>query len=401
VARSTAVVLKAASLLGFVPSLMIALTVFWPNQDLISSRGYYVGQDFVNFWMAGHLAIEGHVADIYRVDPDHLDPYNAAVQSLFPGAHGFLNFSYPPHILPLLAVIGALPYMAALAAWQVAGLAGFLMLAFAGAKRADAGQLLTTALLSPVVMLVVTVGQASFFMAMLFVGGLTALPRRPVLAGALFGILTLKPQLGLLLPVALLLRGEHRAFAAAIIAAGLLVVLSLVLFGLGPWYAYVAHTLPFQQRLMTEMIGIYPTMMITPYAGFWWLGIPTGTALVLHALIATAVAACALATWHAPVDPDLKNVVLALASLIVVPYCLNYDLAIPAAALLSWARRGAGAGAPLTLAALGLLWFVPYVGMAVVLWGIPLLPVAVLALLAALVYEAWDQARQPAVVAVS
>jgi hypothetical protein len=112
---------------------------------------------------------------------------------------------------------------------------------------------------------------------------------------------------------------------------------------------------------MTEMIGIYPTMMITPYAEFWWLGVPAAPALVLHGLIAIVVG-CALATWHAPIDRDLRNAVLALASLVVVPYCLNYDLAIPAAALLSWATRGAGALAPLTLAALGLFWFVPYVG---------------------------------------
>jgi hypothetical protein len=39
--------------------------------------------------------------------------------------------------------------------------------------------------------------------------------------------------------------------------------------------------------------------------------------------------------------------------------------------------------------------------MALVLWGIPLLPVAVLALLAALVYEAWNKTRRPAVVALS
>ena len=43
----------------------------------------------------------------------------------------------------------------------------------------------------------------------------------------------------------------------------------------------------------------------------------------------------------------------------------------------------------------------PYVGMALVLWGIPLLPVAVLALLAALVYEACNKTRRPAVVALS
>jgi hypothetical protein len=37
--------------------------------------------------------------------------------------------------------------------------------------------------------------------------------------------------------------------------------------------------------------------------------------------------------------------------------------------------------------------------MALVVWRIPLLPVAVLALLAALVYEAWNQSRRPVAVA--
>jgi len=91
---------------------------------------------------------------------------------------------------------------------------------------------------------------------------------------------------------------------------------------------------------MTEMIGIYPIATITPYAEFWWLGVPATPALVLPGLIATVVAGCALAIWQAPIDRDLRNAVLALPSLVAVPYCLNYDLAIPAAALLSWATRG-------------------------------------------------------------
>lgn len=400
VARSTTVVLAAATLLGFGPSLMVALAVFWPGQDLISSRGYYLGQDFVNFWTAGHLAFEGRVADLYRVDPDHLDAYNAAVRSLFPNAYGFLNFSYPPHILPLLALIGALPYWAALPIWQVTGLGAFLIASFAGASR-DVGKLLAPVLLSPVVILVITVGQASFFLAALFVGGLAVLPRRPRLAGVLFALLTVKPQLGLLLPAALLMMGARQALATASVAAALLVALSIILFGVGPWYEYATHTLPFQQRIMAEMIGIYPTMMITPYAAFWWLGVPVGLALALHGVIAAGVAGCALSAWHASSDRELGHVILALASLIVIPYCLNYDLAIAAAALIAWATRGAAGLTPLTLAALGVFWFVPYVGMALALWGVPLLPLAVLALLGALVYEAWKGSRRPAVVAVA
>jgi hypothetical protein len=41
------------------------------------------------------------------------------------------------------------------------------------------------------------------------------LERRPYLAGSLFGLMIFKPQLGLLLPVALIAGRQWRVFAAA------------------------------------------------------------------------------------------------------------------------------------------------------------------------------------------
>ena len=58
---------------------------------------------------------------------------------------------------------------------------------------------------APGVAVCVFFGQNGFYTAALLIGGLMCLDRRPVLAGVLFGILTIKPQLGLLLPVILLL----------------------------------------------------------------------------------------------------------------------------------------------------------------------------------------------------
>src|ERR1700730_17541417 len=120
-ARSTPLVLKMATLAGLLPSLLVAFAVFWPGPDLVSSRGYYLGQDFVNFWTGGVLALEGRVATLYD-----RDAYDALVKSLFPPATGFLSFSYPPHILPLLSGLALLPYGAALALWQLFGLGSFL-----------------------------------------------------------------------------------------------------------------------------------------------------------------------------------------------------------------------------------------------------------------------------------
>ena len=57
----------------------------------------------------------------------------------------------------------------------------------------------------PPVFLCLMQGQTGLLAAALLGGGLLALRPRPVLAGVLFGLLTVKPQLGLLLPFALTL----------------------------------------------------------------------------------------------------------------------------------------------------------------------------------------------------
>ncbi len=387
-ARSTAVVLKAAAVAGLLPSLMIAATVFLPGHDLVSSRGYYLGQDFVNFWTGGHLALTGHVADVYDVDPYRLDRYNAAVRALFPPASAFLNFSYPPHILPLLAVMAMLPYTVALVLWQVAGVVAFLMVAFAGAGRTKVLDLLPYVLISPIVVLVATVGQASFFLAALLVGGLLLLPRRPVLAGVLFGLLTIKPQLGLLLVPTLLLLRQYRAIGAAALTALALAGLSVAWFGLAPWHEYVTRMLPFQQLLITEMTGIYPSMMVTPYAALWWLGVPVQAALAVHWVIAAAIALVTLmVVWRSRAEWSLKIAVLTLGSLLVTPYCLSYDLAVPAAALLLWLLRREEPLEPATLCVLFLFWLLPYPGMLIALWGLPAIPIVAMLLLMALVRE--------------
>jgi Glycosyltransferase family 87 len=387
-------VLKAATLVGLVPSVMVALAVFWPGPDLISSRGYYVGQDFVNFWMGGKLALEGRVNEIYD-----REAYDSIVKASFPPASGFLSFSYPPHSLPLLLALGLLPYGLALILWQTLGLLLFLLVLLAGSDRKEAIELLPFLILSPIVILVLTVGQASFFLAALLVGGLRLMPQRPITAGILLGVLTVKPQLGVLLPFALIMLRKWRPFAAAVCTALALGAVATALFGLGPWQDYFAHTLPFQQRVVTQMVGLYPTMMITPYAEFWWLGLPASTALLLHAGVAVGIIAAASIVLQMPADPELKIAILALASVMVTPYCLNYDMALPTAAIVPWASKPGGPLTKMTLGALGLFWLLPYFGMALTLWHMPVLPIVILALFLALVGEAWRRTEPTAALA--
>ncbi|MFP3615526.1 glycosyltransferase family 87 protein, partial [Paraburkholderia sp. SIMBA_050] len=72
--------------------------------------------------------------------------------------------------------------------------------------------------------------------------GLLTLNRRPVIAGICFGMLTTKPQMAVLFPLALLCAGKWRALAAwvATIASGF--ALSTLMFGFDAWVAF-AHGL--------------------------------------------------------------------------------------------------------------------------------------------------------------
>jgi hypothetical protein len=68
---------------------------------------------------------------------------------------------------------------------------------------------------APAVMINLVSGQNGAFSAAILAGGLMLLDRRPVLAGLLLGLLCYKPQLAVLVQVALVASGRWRtAFAA-------------------------------------------------------------------------------------------------------------------------------------------------------------------------------------------
>jgi hypothetical protein len=75
-------------------------------------------------------------------------------------------------------------------------------------------------------------GQPGIFVALGVAGSYALLcARRPFLAGLALGALVLKPQLGFLIPIALLVSGRYRAFAGAAVALAVLVVASAISVG--------------------------------------------------------------------------------------------------------------------------------------------------------------------------
>jgi hypothetical protein len=169
-----------------------------------------------------------------------------------------------------------------------------------------------------------------------------------LLAGVLFGVLTIKPQLGLLLPLLLLALGSWRVIAVAAAAVLVLAAASVAAFGFEPWRVYVSETMPFQWQFIELMNGFYRFQMITPYTALWFLGMPMRAALIGQAAISSVIALTAFLVARSSASWPLVCAVITFGSVLMVPYVLAYDLAVPFAALVWYLlddrRRRSSAG---------------------------------------------------------
>jgi len=103
---------------------------------------------------------------------------------------------------------------------------------------------------------------------------------REVAAGAVLGVMVVKPQLAILVPAALLVTGRWRAFAAATVVLAILVALSALALGGGGVAAYeqrlsFASTVPVNQaQTLAPWIGNLPvTRAVQVLIALWALGL--------------------------------------------------------------------------------------------------------------------------------
>ncbi|AWN48561.1 hypothetical protein DK419_21215 [Methylobacterium terrae] len=315
-------------LLGLLSALPLVVRFYWPAGAGLDVTGHPIGRDFINNWVGPQLATSGRLATLFD-----LDAYHAAIGTLFGAPLPFHNWGYPPFTLLLLWPLGQLPYFAALALWTVGLFAAFAGVTLSRVAPGRRWRALVLLALAPACLINAVGGQNGFLTAALFLGGLLALDRRPVLAGILFGLLTCKPHLGLVLPLALLALGAWRTIAAATATALLLVGASLFAFGVEPWRHYLVETSAYQYSLLERFVGFYPFMMASVFAGARTFGLPMNAAWILQALVAIPVLAAAIWAVRRTRDPVQRAGVLAAAAPLLTPYAFNYDLTALAAVL--------------------------------------------------------------------
>jgi hypothetical protein len=292
---------------------------------LIDAQGQPIANDFVNVWAAGRLALEDDPAAAY----DWTLHKAAEVRAV---GHPFANYygwHYPPTFLFVAAVLAMLPYLVAALAWLVATLAAYAA-ALGGILGGRAGVLL--ALGFPAVLWNATAGQNGFLTAALIGGTLGLMERHPALAGVCLGLLSYKPQFGLLFPIVLIAdRRWSTAAVAALVATGL-AALSWLAFGSASWEAFV-HWMPITGRVVLGEGAADWSRLQSLFGLVRAHGGSEALAWTVQAIGTVTLAAGLVWLWRSRAPFDLKAAALAAGTLIATPYLYMYDLVVLAVAV--------------------------------------------------------------------
>jgi hypothetical protein len=338
---------------AFALAIVIALCEPWDLTDHFMI-GAPFGRDFVNYWMGGRLALEGHLGLLAD-----MRGYNARIVDIFGhSAQDFFVFSYPPSLLPFLVPFGALPYVPALVAWTAVNLA---LLAWSVRLIAADRRPMVAACLSPAAVTMVAYGQFGGAMAALSILALTRGARQPFVAGLCLALMSVKPQLAAAVGLLMLLIGHWRAVAWSVPGAAGLAGLSVLLFGLAPWLDFFQVTVPFHVWLIHDFTIDHLRMTLSLYAAGRLAGLSFIAAQALQTAFGfAAVAGAALLTWRDGLNPRTLTLLL-LAGIVGLAYFQHYDLAVVAPALsVALFGREQREGRPLlSLIPASLLWLAP------------------------------------------
>lgn len=322
-----------------------------------------LGIDFSATWAADHILVSGgNFYDAHAL---------SQVERSATGASDFFPFPYPPSYAVVTAPLGFLPYKVALLVWSIAGLGAFLT----GIRMLTRGSGTLQALAFPGVLVNLLNGQNGLFIASLMAAALAQLTTREWLAGVFFGLISIKPHLGIMLPLALAAARAWRAFFAAAITATALMLISLVILGVAPWHEFLLIADIYRSDILDGGNSIL-TKMVTVFASASHMGLSLPLAYLLQGMTFVIAGVTVIFAWRAPRATAVRYAVLSLATAVAFPYLFDYDLAIIAPAIAAMAILGIEEGfMPWEKTMLALLWTVPAVARPLaILTALPMVP---------------------------
>lgn len=311
----------------FAPFLLFGGFLYFVQLELFGAHFWFLPsglmlRDFGFFWGGARLFWLGRVGTVF--DPGQFNAWLA--QQIAPGSmEPFATWSYPPTMLLPLLPFGLLPAPIAMPLW-VLGTSALLTLVLR--RLFQDWRMVLAVALSPAACYCICFAQNGALTAALLVAGLWTADRRPVIAGICFGLLSIKPQLGILLPFALIAGGHRRAFVTAAGVASGVLALTVLLFGVDAWAGFLHRTMPAMSAQLLHDYGIppqhaMPTMLVTLQ------GWGAGTSLAGFGQGLSTLAAIGAVTWawrHPGADSGWRNALTCAAVLLATPFGYVYDM---------------------------------------------------------------------------
>jgi alpha-1,2-mannosyltransferase len=371
-----------------------------------------LGTDFSNIYAGGTYVLDGRPGAAFDPPQQH-----AREQVIFGKDTPFYGWCYPPFLLFVAAALALMPYAFALLVWQVSTLVLYLGAVWRILRSVPAGAggapdvitrdklWLLVALAFPAVFVNIGHGHNGFLTAALLGTALVALDRRPLLAGVLFGLLSYKPQFGVMIPLVLMATGRWRTFGSAAATVLALALVTTLAFGADVWRAFI-DSFPFTREVVLEQggTGWHKIQSVFSWVRMWGGSVPL--AYAIQGGVTVLLAAPLVWLWRSAAAYPLKAAALAIASILATPYSLDYDMVVLALPIAFLAVDGFQRGfAAWEKSALALMWFMPLIARPLAEQTLIPLGVATMLLVFALVlrraarelgaFSRWHSATQP------
>jgi Glycosyltransferase family 87 len=307
---------------GIVVALAIAYLFSWARgigQWVIEHDGKLGNIDFCWIWASGRFAATYDPSTIFD------QAVYATAQNFYPpGECLFLHqYVYPPIFLFFSYLLGLMPYLMAFAVWIVVT---FVLYEAAVYAIIPSSAALIAAAVSGAAIKNIQRGHNGFLTAGLIGLALVCVERRPWLSGIFLGLLSYKPQYGVLFPLVLLASRNWRALAGATSTTVVLAAAAALVFGYRTWPAFISSLFDRNANLSPD-----PQMQFTletVYGALQWAGANTWVAGAAHLTVAGIVTAAIGVLWARPIAYSLKAAALCIGAVTVTPYMLPYDLCV-------------------------------------------------------------------------
>ena len=303
---------------------VVLASLLFKGQWVILDDGKFAKTDFIHIWVSGNLVQSSYPTRIFDNSAflaSQLALLGTDSWTLFP------YFVYPPTFLLFTYPLGLMPYLTAFAVWMIATLVLYEAAIYAIIPRPAA---VILALTPCPVLFNLALGQNGFLTAGLVGLSLVFTERRPWLSGMFIGLLTYKPQFGILFPFALLASRNWRAFVSAAATSVVLGLTAAIAFGYQGWLSFI-HSLVNRQSSLGEIPGSQPPL-VSIFGFLQSAGASAYISWTVHLAAAAIVAATICAIWAKPIPHSLKAATLCIGTVMVTPYVLGYDLCVLAVA---------------------------------------------------------------------